>query len=47
MTCGDGLRERTRTCTNPPAAHGGLECVGDNKEKETCSNPPCKVEKSE
>jgi len=43
VTCGEGVRERTRTCTNPAPAHGGLDCVGDNKEKETCSNQPCKV----
>ena len=45
VTCGEGIRERTRTCTNPAPAHGGLDCVGDNNEKESCNMQACKVEK--
>ena len=45
VTCGGGIKERTRTCTNPPRAYGGLDCVGDNKEEEACNTQACKVEK--
>ena len=45
VTCGGGIKERTRACTNPPPAHGGMHCVGDNKEEEACNTQACKVEK--
>ena len=45
VTCGGGMRERARTCTNPPPAYGGMDCVGDNKEVETCNTQGCTVEK--
>jgi len=45
VTCGEGIRERTRTCTNPAPAHSGLDCVGVNNEKESCNMQACKVEK--
>lgn len=45
VTCGGGIKERTRTCTNPPPAYNGLHCVGDNKEEETCNTQACEVEK--
>jgi len=28
VTCGGGTKTRSRSCTNPPAAHGGKTCVG-------------------
>ena len=45
VTCGGGIKERIRTCTNPSPAYNGLDCVGDNKEVETCNTQACKVEK--
>ena len=35
-TCGRGEQRRTRTCTNPPAAHGGLECSGERFQTNKC-----------
>ncbi|XP_078352100.1 thrombospondin-2-like [Oculina patagonica] len=43
VTCGGGIKERTRTCTNPPPAHGGKDCVGNNKEEQECNTDPCPV----
>ena len=40
--CGDGQQERSRTCTNPPPAHGGAECSGSSIEFRSCNNGPCK-----
>ena len=42
VTCGGGIKERTRSCTNPAPEHGGLYCVGDSKEEETCNTQACK-----
>ncbi|XP_052220183.1 SCO-spondin-like isoform X8 [Dreissena polymorpha] len=41
VTCANGHVTRTRTCTNPAPAHGGLTCVGDNSQKNTCTQNPC------
>ena len=35
-TCGRGEQRRTRTCTEPPAAHGGRECGGERFQTNTC-----------
>lgn len=40
-TCGVGVKERTRTCTNPPPSGGGGQCSGANKETQHCSSSPC------
>ena len=40
-TCGAGVQERTRTCTNPPPSNGGAQCLGTNKETQDCNNGPC------
>merc|ERR1711988_254110 len=40
-SCGDQNEKmftKVRTCTNPPPAHGGKDCEG---EEETCSDSPC------
>ncbi|XP_042230990.1 hemicentin-1-like isoform X2 [Homarus americanus] len=41
VTCGQGLRQRTRLCDSPPPAAGGAECEGDDLEVMPCSNSPC------
>ena len=42
VTCGDGVKTRIRTCTNPPPADGGKECVGDSSsETSACSKTNC------
>lgn len=40
-TCGQGNRTRVRTCSNPPAQHGGRACEGKTVEVIMCSIRPC------
>uniref|UniRef100_H3DL88 Hemicentin-1 n=1 Tax=Tetraodon nigroviridis TaxID=99883 RepID=H3DL88_TETNG len=42
-TCGQGNRTRVRTCTDPPARHGGRLCEGKPVEVILCSVRPCPV----
>ncbi|KAI8492290.1 hypothetical protein Bbelb_301870 [Branchiostoma belcheri] len=37
VTCGIGTSTRTRTCTNPPPANGGMDCVGQAQETQQCN----------
>ncbi|XP_057304151.1 uncharacterized protein LOC130641387 isoform X2 [Hydractinia symbiolongicarpus] len=47
VTCGVGRRVRSRTCTNPSPANGGLTCIdqqlGNATETEQCTQPDCEV----
>ncbi|KAJ0065491.1 hypothetical protein NL108_012446 [Boleophthalmus pectinirostris] len=42
-TCGHGNRTRVRTCSDPPAQHGGRACEGKAVEVMMCSVRPCPV----
>ncbi|XP_040895666.1 hemicentin-1 [Toxotes jaculatrix] len=42
-SCGQGNRTRIRTCSNPPAQHGGRPCEGKAVEVIMCSVRPCPV----
>ncbi|XP_048581714.1 uncharacterized protein LOC5511228 isoform X2 [Nematostella vectensis] len=42
-TCGAAKRSRTRNCDNPPPAHGGKSCEGDEMEEVYCDLNPCMV----
>ncbi|XP_066533975.1 hemicentin-1 [Hoplias malabaricus] len=42
-TCGQGNRTRIRTCSKPPAQHGGRACEGRAVEVIMCSIRPCPV----
>ena len=42
VTCGSGVQERSRTCTNPPPAYGGAGCSGNAKETKECEAGECK-----
>ncbi|XP_031556840.1 uncharacterized protein LOC116293538 isoform X2 [Actinia tenebrosa] len=46
--CGEGERFRTRNCTNPPPAWGGLDCrfEGNDREQENCKIRDCPVDAS-
>ncbi|CAB1461007.1 unnamed protein product [Pleuronectes platessa] len=41
VTCGGGHYMRTRTCNNPPPAHGGDICLGLHTEEALCSTQAC------
>ncbi|XP_020632435.1 coadhesin-like isoform X1 [Orbicella faveolata] len=44
VTCGGGVQERTRTCTNPPPAFGGKSCPGESEESRQCNEDPCPID---
>ena len=39
--CDGGTQTRTRTCTNPAPANGGLDCKGDASETRECNTQDC------
>ncbi|XP_039610072.1 SCO-spondin [Polypterus senegalus] len=41
VTCGNGVRSRERSCSNPPPKNGGEDCDGDAFDTESCNLPPC------
>ena len=42
-TCGGGMQQRTRSCTNPAPNFGGSDCtmLGPDFESRTCNSKPC------
>ena len=44
VTCGDGVQNRSRTCTNPPPQPGGKGCEDQGPADETreCNPKPCR-----
>lgn len=51
-TCGEGQQQRIRLCNNPPAAHGGEDCIlatgqkaKDQIEQKTCNVVACPSKK--
>ncbi|GBM97149.1 Hemicentin-1, partial [Araneus ventricosus] len=47
VTCGIGVRSRSRTCNSPDPFYGGKECPGDTEEFEECGDEACDVMPSE
>ena len=41
-TCGDGTKERIRSCTNPAQAFEGADCIGDPTDTENCKIKECR-----
>ena len=41
MTCGGGVQNRSRTCTNSPAQFGGKLCPGESDETRVCNEDSC------
>jgi len=46
VTCGGGVRERTRECSNPAPENNGIDCekLGPAKESDICNNEACPTE---
>lgn len=42
-SCGPGEKFRTRNCTNPPPAFGGMDCsfIGMDRDVQKCEKRPC------
>lgn len=41
VSCGKGVKEQTRTCTNPAPADGGEDCSGITTQEVACNNNTC------
>ena len=41
VTCGRGLKTRSRQCTSPPPSMGGLDCIGESVETTSCVESDC------
>ena len=44
VTCGEGVKTYTRTCTNPPPSNGGKDCtdLGPAEKKVPCKERECR-----
>ena len=45
VTCGEGKQTRNRSCDNPVPENGGLSCIGDREESQSCIQKPCPISK--
>ncbi|XP_060604364.1 coadhesin-like isoform X2 [Ruditapes philippinarum] len=43
-TCGNGIKNRHRTCSNPPPAHGGKNCSGSAYDSTGCRDSVCALQ---
>ncbi|XP_060600666.1 thrombospondin-2-like, partial [Ruditapes philippinarum] len=43
VTCENGTQTRSRTCSDPAPAHGGIDCIGSNITTKSCSRKLCPV----
>lgn len=41
VSCGIGIRFRTRECNDPEPLHGGLPCIGESQDTEECELDEC------
>ena len=41
VSCGGGIRERTRFCNYPPPPKNGKDCAGSGESSESCNEHPC------
>ncbi|XP_052083470.1 coadhesin-like [Mytilus californianus] len=43
VTCGEGTRTKTRSCSNPAPHHGGVDCGNDDSETQSCTKRDCPI----
>merc|ERR1711894_14176 len=43
VTCGSGVKYRTRSCSNPPPKNRGLKCLGASSQSTSCGTSPCEA----
>ncbi|CAH2311914.1 hemicentin-1 isoform X2 [Pelobates cultripes] len=43
LSCGGGIRQRTRDCSNPTPQYGGHTCEGNALENEVCNGDLCPI----
>ncbi|XP_078378395.1 SCO-spondin-like isoform X2 [Oculina patagonica] len=43
VTCGNGIKILSRTCTNPAPKHGGRSCPGAAQKQQACTKNPCPI----
>ncbi|XP_068096243.1 hemicentin-1 isoform X2 [Hyperolius riggenbachi] len=43
LSCGGGLRQRSRECSSPAPQYGGHKCKGKNYENELCNEDLCPI----
>ena len=41
VSCGDGQKSKSRSCTNPAPLYGGRACIGDKTDVQSCKVKPC------
>jgi hemicentin len=44
VTCGDGVKIRSRQCDSPMPSNGGRPCAGLSVDTDVCRNEPCPVD---
>ena len=44
-TCGGGVMNRNRSCTDPEPQYGGLDCSGNRTDHEECNTHACPSKK--
>ncbi|XP_062599842.1 coadhesin-like, partial [Saccostrea cucullata] len=44
VTCGTGVNNRTRACTQPVPMYGGLNCTGANTDTQPCNKSDCPID---
>ncbi|KAJ8359776.1 hypothetical protein SKAU_G00163010 [Synaphobranchus kaupii] len=44
VTCGGGIRGRTRVCNSPRPQYGGKRCIGEAKSTDVCNKQNCPVD---
>lgn len=44
VTCGPGFQERSRFCSAPEPAYGGLPCSGADSDRRICNQADCPSE---